>query len=303
MLGFTASNTVVLYRMDSDGYVAAIPFVSSDLTGGQARHGICADSQDHLFVSNMNTHKIYRITTNGISLFVGSGNVGAINGTGAFTSFNSPAALCADPFDNLFVWDSGNKLIRKITPGGEVTTYAGHSGSGDNDGQGTNAGFFYVSTMTSDAQGNLYLACFSSSGGESIRKIYTNGRVTTLAGNFSQHGYVNGTGSTARFYGGGNEGLCWSGGSLFLADTFNHRIRQLTFNPVPQPVYATNLSVATYAGLNITGTVGRTYQVQSTTDNTNWLARTNVLLTISPQLWIDPTAAVSNRFYRIFLLP
>jgi hypothetical protein len=90
---------------------------------------------------------------------------------------------------------------------------------------------------------------------------------------------------------------------LFLADSFNHRIRSITFNPVPQPVADANLNLSTYPGLHITGVIGRTYRVESSADMSTWHPETTILLTSSPYLWIDPNALGQKRYYRALLLP
>jgi hypothetical protein len=64
-----------------------------------------------------------------------------------------------------------------------------------------------------------------------------------------------------------------------------------------------NLQLNTYPGLRIVGTVGRSYQVQSSPDMTNWTTRANLLLNSSPYLWIDQNPVSGSKFYRAFLLP
>jgi hypothetical protein len=127
--------------------------------------------------------------------------------------------------------------------------------------------------------------------------------VTTLAGSFTQSGFTNGPGILARFDGGGDEGICFSGGVIFLADFDNQRIRTVAFNPSPQVVSGANLQLNTYPGLRITGTVGRTYQVQTSPDFINWTTHATVLLTSSPYLWIDQNVVAGSKFYRAILLP
>ena len=125
--------------------------------------------------------------------------------------------------------------------------------------------------------------------------------VLTLAGSFSQYGYTNGPGSVARFV--GACGVCCVPGTIFVADYLDHRIRTITFNPAPQPVTGANLNLDMYPGLQITGIIGRTYRVESSTDMSTWQAETTILLTSSPFLWINPNALGQKKFYRVFLLP
>ena len=89
---------------------------------------------------------------------------------------------------------------------------------------------------------------------------------------------------------------------VFVADTSNNRIRTLTFNTPSQPIAPTSLLLKTYLGLQITGSTGRIYQIQSSPDLTNWTTVTSVLLNASPYLWIDQNPVAGNKFYRALLL-
>ena len=263
--------------------------------------GICCDSSGNVYFSSVegnNPNRIYRYSTNGLlSVFAGSGNPGYADGNGIFTAFSSPMALAADAADNIYVWDSGNTLVRRIDQNRNVTTFAGNFQNGSSvDGVGTNASFGEVNHMLVDDSGNVVLACFTS-----IRRISAATNVTTIAGSFSQGGYTNGAGNLARF--GGANGVCVSGGTIYVADYNNQRIRSITNNPTAQPVLPANLKLNTYPGLEIVGTVGRTYQVQSSPDMTNWAKRATLLLSTSPYLWIDPNPVGGSKFYRATLLP
>jgi hypothetical protein len=125
--------------------------------------------------------------------------------------------------------------------------------------------------------------------------------VVTLAGSFTQTGYTNGAGNLARFN--GADGVCISGGAIYVADASNERIRYITNNPQPQVVSGANLGIGTYAGVTITGAVGRTYQIQSSPDLSTWTTEATVLLPSSPYLWIDQNPIAGNKFYQAILLP
>ena len=287
-----------LYKISS-GAVATYTNFSS-ISG--TLMGVCADSVGNIYISSAN-NRIYRYATNTVlSVFAGSGNSGYADGNGIFTAFNSPAALAIDSADNIYVWDSGNHLIRKIDQSQNVTTIAGNYGSpyaANADGIGTNAVFYSISQMAVDNSGNVIMA--SAVPGSSIRKMDASSNVVTIAGSFSQRGYTNGAGNLAAF----NmvSGVCVSQGSIFVADTGNQRIRYITNNPQPQIVTGANLGIGTYAGVTITGTVGRTYQVQSSPDLNAWTTRATLLLNSSPYLWIDQSPIAGNKFYRALLLP
>jgi len=308
-LGFTSSDINLrnsLFKIASAGTITLFSNGSAPfLPFGGGIKGLCADSVGSVFVSLGNAngqsgiqHQIYRLSTNNVwSVFAGSANSGYADGNGIFTAFNGPSALAADAADNIYVWDSGNNLIRRIDQSQNVTTFAGKYGNSSNaDGFGTNAAFNSIYQMCFDSSGNLILAC-----GTCIRRISATTNVTTVAGSFSQAGYTNGAGTLARFN--GAKGVCVAGGTLCIADSGNQRIRSITNNPTTQPVLPANLQLNIYPGLQIAGTVGRTYQIQSSPDMSNWTTRATLLLNSSPYLWVDQNAVSGKRFYRAMLLP
>jgi hypothetical protein len=98
-------------------------------------------------------------------------------------------------------------------------------------------------------------------------------------------------------------GVCVSQGSIFIADTSNQRIRQISFNPSSQVVTGANHGIGTFAGVTITGIVGRTYQIQSSPDVNTWTARATLMLNSTPCWWIDQNPVNGSKFYRAVLLP
>src|SRR5262245_5404929 len=119
------------------------------------------------------------------------------DGAGVAARFQQPKGVAADTAGNLYVADTGNHTIRKITPGGVVTTVAGTAGlAGSSDGTGSAARFSSPSGVAVDNAGNVYVADQTT-----IRKIKPAGAVTTLAGSAGQLGSIDGSGSAARFNG------------------------------------------------------------------------------------------------------
>jgi sugar lactone lactonase YvrE len=284
-----------LYKIKSN---AMVTYTTIPLT---RPWGICADSHGNIYISDYSGNKIYQYTNGVLAVFAGSGNSGYADGNGIFTAFSSPTALAADAADNIYVWDWGNGLIRKIDQNQNVTTFAGrYHNFSKADGVGTNAAFYFISSMCFDSFGNLILADDSC-----IRKISPTTNVVTMAGSFTQSGFANGTGIVALFNNAGSmeNGVCIMGGTIFVADSNNQRIRNITFNPQPQIVSGANLGIGTFAGVTITGTVGRTYQIQSSPDLNTWNSVATVLLTSSPYLWIDKNPVSGNKFYRAVMLP
>jgi hypothetical protein len=289
LLAFNGA-TAYLVRIGSDANVTR---PATNLTG--LGNGICFDSANNLYYSGGN--KIYRWFTNGtLEVFVGSGNFGSIDGTGVFTSFSSPSSLACDAADNIYVWDSGSGRIRRVNQSRDVVTIAGLH-SGNFDGSGTNTGLASISAMCVDASGNVIMAC-----GTCIRKMDAQTNVVTMAGSFTQSGYTNdAAGDLARFN--NATGVCLSQGMIFVADSGNQRVRNITFNPTSQLISPASLQLNTYPGVQITGTVGRTYQVQSSPDMSTWTTRATILLPSSPYIWIDQNPINGNQFYRALLLP
>lgn len=200
-------------------------------TGGVARFnvpvGLARDPQGNLYVADYSGRTIRMITPGGVvTTLAGSGVAGSADGTGTAASFNYPVALAMDGSGNLYVGDVQNNTIRKIAPGGVVTTFAGTAGtSGSADGTGSAARFINPQGLALDAAGNLYVADTSNS---TIRKITPAGVVTTLAGVAGQVGFADGTGSAARFH--YPLGLAWDSKNarLLVADYGNSLLRAVS---------------------------------------------------------------------------
>jgi IPT/TIG domain/NHL repeat len=156
--------------------------------------------------------------------FAGSGNNGYIDGAANIAEFRLATGVARDAAGNLFVADRDNYCIRKITPAGIVTTFAGGGTPGFVDGTGTAAKFNLPFGITIDASGNLYVGEINNN---AIRKITPAGVVTTLAGNPNGYaGTQDGYGSSARFN--SPVGLTTdAAGNVYVADFNNHRIRKV----------------------------------------------------------------------------
>lgn len=186
--------------------------------------GLAFDSKDNLFVVDNTNHSIRKITPNGaVSTFAG-GIQGFADATGTAAKFNYPYFIAIDTQDNLFVTDRANHKIRKITPNGVVTTFAG-STEGNDDGAGTDAKFSLPYGITIDSDNNLYVSDVDN---HNIRKITSSGEVTTLAG--STQGFADANiGTDAKF----NFPSCLAidkDNNLIVADFNNHKIRKISLS-------------------------------------------------------------------------
>jgi uncharacterized repeat protein (TIGR01451 family) len=151
--------------------------------------------------------------------------IGSADGTGSAAQFYYPFAVAVDGNGNVYVADTNNYTVRKITPAGVVTTLAGLAGNHDyRDGTGSNAGFGNLFGIAADSTGNVYVADNTYS---TIRKITAAGVVTTLAGAPGISGSADGTGSAAQFY--SPRGIAVdSAKNLYVTDQNNLTIRKIT---------------------------------------------------------------------------
>jgi hypothetical protein len=190
-------------------------------------NGVAVDGAGNVYVADTGNSTIRKVTSDGgVTTLAGSpGLTGATDGTNGAALFNYPSGVAVDSAGNLYVADTYNSTIRKVTGGGVVTTLAGSPGlSGSANGPNGTALFNYPSGVAVDTGGNLYVA---DSGNNTIRKVTSGGMVTTLAGSAGQSGSADGAGSAARFYL-PNGVAVDTGGNVYVADTGNHTIRMVT---------------------------------------------------------------------------
>lgn len=182
------------------------------------------DKNGAIYVAQSGHPLIRKIAPNGdVSTVAGNPTPGTTNANGTAASFNAPNGIAVDQAGNLYVADSGNHMIRKISTTGDVTTLAGHPSSGSNNGMGTAASFSTPNGIAVDNAGNVYVADYDN---HMIRKITPAGEVTTLAGSTTQ-GRSDGQGTAASFK------LPYAvtldtAGNLYVADHGNHLVRKIT---------------------------------------------------------------------------
>jgi trimeric autotransporter adhesin len=212
-------------------------------TGAEIRfaQGMAFDSAGNLYFADFHNHRIRKIATNGIiSTVVGSGsvgiNAGGYSGDGGLATaarLNRPSAVAIDSAGNMYIGDAGNNRVRKVTPGGIISTVAG-SGSSDYSGDGgpaIAAGFYGGGTsnpimgVAIDSTNNLLIA---DTGNNAIRKVTPDGIINTIVGNgmvgFSGDGGI----ATAAQLNYPTSIAIDSTGNLFIAEELNHRIRKVS---------------------------------------------------------------------------
>ena len=168
-----------------------------------------------------------------IRTLAGGAEAGASDGFGSNARFNHPDAVTADNAGNIYVADTENGTIRKITTSGYVSTLAGQAGSyGSADGTGSAARFYGPQGIAADGAGQLYVA---DTANHTIRLVTPAGLVTTIAGVPGVFNSFDGVGTNAQFY--HPEGVALdAGGNLYVADTWNHTIRKITPDAVVSTV-------------------------------------------------------------------
>ncbi len=214
-------------------------FAGNDLAGAADAKGtratfnrpskIAVDYSGNLYVADELNNKIRKITPDGmVTTLAGSGKAGTDNNSkGMAAGFNSPGGIGVDRQGNVFVADVFNHRIRKITPSGVVSNFAGtgHPGYLD-DAHGLLAEFNFPVDLAVDENGNLYVA---DEGNNKIRKITPAGSVSTFAGSGSVGALDNRVGVLATF----NQpnGIAADGkGNVYVADQLNHKVRKITPN-------------------------------------------------------------------------
>ena len=184
--------------------------------------GICIDNAGNLYVSDSGNFKIRKIDTSGNVTTLAGSTFGFVDGTGITAKFNGLNGLCCDINGNIFVADKNNHRIRKITPSGFVTTFAG-SISGYLDANGVSAKFYNPIGICITVNGDFYIA---DSGNHRIRKITSSGAVTTLAGSGTAD-FSDGVGNLASFS--TPTGVCVDAtDNVYVADNINNLIRKIT---------------------------------------------------------------------------
>ena len=277
-----------LYVADTGGNT--VRKITPDASVSTLAHGfsspsdVTVDSAGNVIVADTGSHTIRRVDSAGTVTTVAglAGNAGSADGTGSAARFSAPEGVAVDSAGNIYVADTGNHTIRKITPAGVVSTLAGQAGlSGTSDGVAGNARFQFPSDLALDASGNLYVA---DTDNHTIRFVSPAGATGTVAGQAGATGATDGSGATARFY--YPTGVAVDAtGHVYVADTDNDTIRSSFVAGTPQITSQPRSESATVGftarfSVTATGTPAPTYQWQL--NGTAIAGATGATLTVSP---------------------
>src|SRR3990172_7870941 len=185
---------------------------------------IALDKEGNIYVADRGSHTIRKIVEgSAVTTIAGNGYPAYLDGNGVKTHFREPISLAVDRDGNIYVADSGNNAIRKITPDGTVSTLAGGSKPGYKDGKGHDARFSWPTGVAIDSFGNIYV-CDSQN--NRIRRITPEGVVSTVAG-MGIPGFADGTGYNVQFRFPTGIGVDKTG-NIYVADSGNNRIRKIS---------------------------------------------------------------------------
>ncbi len=211
-----------LTTLAGDGSPSILDTTKSTPSAFSDPFGIAINDDGVVFIADAgDSNRIRKLMPDGSVTTVAGSVEGYADGPGAQAAFNTPSGLALDSRGNLFVADTGNNRIRKITPAGFVSTLAGDGTAGYVDGPGLQAQFDGPIGVAVDTNGNIYVA---DTYNDRVRKITSDGVVTTVAG--SGLGYADGPARSALF-----DTPCGivvsPDGTLIVADTGNHRLRKI----------------------------------------------------------------------------
>lgn len=273
---------------------------SADGTGSTARFsgpsGVVLDSATNLYVADSNNHTIRRVSPGGsVTTRAGlAGNPGSADGIGTAARFNNPSGLAMDGATNIYVADTWNHTIRKVTPARVVTTIAGLAGrSGSADGIGSLARFHSPSGVAVDSRGNVYVTDVYNN---TIRKLTlsgTNWLVTTLGGMSGFFGTADGAGSAARFSNPSGVAIDREG-SLYVADFYFNTIRQ----GFPATVLVNPNFHQGQFSFNLIGRERQLVVIEASTDLMNWQRISTNAIPGTLDFGLRQTGAFSHQFYR-----
>ncbi|MGD0869192.1 MAG: IPT/TIG domain-containing protein [Bryobacteraceae bacterium] len=181
--------------------------------------GIAVDANGGIYIADTQNARVRKITNGTINTVAGSGTAGFGGDSGAATSaqLNIPAGLAVDGAGNLYIADFSNNRVRKVTPGGTITTLAGNGleGYSGDGGPATGAQLATPVGLATDSSGNVYIA---DTGNNAVRVVNSSGIVSTVAGN-GLAGYSGDGGPAVSAMVGNPSGVALdASGNLYISD-------------------------------------------------------------------------------------
>jgi trimeric autotransporter adhesin len=255
------------------------------------------DSEGSIYIADRQNNRIRKVTPAGmISTVAGSGEAGYSGDGGPATTANlyHPSSVAIDSEGNLYVADTDNNRIRKVTAAGVINTVAGNgwSGFGGDYGPATEAQIQRPTGVTVDFAGNLYVTAES----ERIRKVTAGGVITTVAGNGIQG--FNGDGGPAMeaHINGPHRVAVDAAGNLFIADTGGNRVRKVTASSTSRiffPQVAVGGGYSTLFTVTNTGATSASARLSLTDQDGNPLAASG---TLTDSSGVTQPASAGNAF-------
>ncbi|MBK7057752.1 MAG: hypothetical protein KBF99_07915 [Leptospiraceae bacterium] len=190
--------------------------------------GVAIDTSGNLYIADSNNHRIRKISSGTVSTLAGSGSSGSTDANGTSASFNTPSGIAIDTSGNLYVADTINNKIRKVTSGGIVSSIGG-------------AVFSNPLGVAVDSLGNIYIA---DTNNNKIKMMTQAGVVTTIGGT-GDSGFLDGPALSALFDRPSGVAVD-SNGNVYIADTSNNKIRMITSSGIATTLvdYATITNVS-----------------------------------------------------------
>ncbi|MGA2859113.1 MAG: choice-of-anchor D domain-containing protein [Candidatus Sulfotelmatobacter sp.] len=249
-------------------------------------YSVAVDGAGNIYIADAGNNAVRKVDYNGIITTVAGTGTACASGTNACgdgglatsAQLNSPLGVAVDGAGNIYIADTEDYRIRKVTPGGVITGVAGNGnvGCGGDDVQATSVPLFNPAAVKVDSAGNIYIVDYNCM---VIQKVDVNGIITTVAGN-GTNGYSGdgGPATSAEIYA---EGAAVDGaGNIYIADTYNNRVREvnvssgaLVFANLGIGLTSSAQSVAVSdvgnAALNFTGIAyaGSSFQTQTVANN------------------------------------
>ncbi len=269
--------------------------------------GIAVDGNNNLYIADRLNHRVRKVATgtNILSTLAGDGTAGYLgDGTPATTArLNAPETVAVDAAANVYIADTNNYRIRKVTSGGVITTVAGNGTAGSNgeNGPGTSAQLYQPQGVAVDGAGNVYIADHYN---QRIRRLNVlTGILSTIAGAANQGFTGDGGAAVAALLNQPAAIAVDAFGSVYIADTYNHRIREAAVPPPALPAIVTQpVSVIVNAGQQVSFTAAAngnptpTVQWQVSTNNSGiW---TNIGGATATTYAFTTTAADNGKLYR-----